>query len=306
MPVVSDWGVKIVPEVQESWLRIKGRLLPLDGRVLIMGILNVTPDSFSDGGRYFDPAKAVERGLTLQEEGADLLDIGAESSRPGAETVGETEELKRLEPVLKALGRRLSIPISVDTTKSAVAKMALSYGAAMINDVSALRDDPDMAKTVAQAEAGVVLMHRKGTAQTMQHECCYDNVVSEVRQFLQERMLVARAAGIQPDAIVIDPGIGFGKNLQQNLDLLAHVRSLTELGSPVLVGVSRKTVIGHIVKKDIGDRLMGTAAAVAAAVLQGAELVRVHDVAPMRDVVAMAQAIRDAGTKDDGSGRGYA
>lgn len=295
-----------MPEVQESWLRIKGERLSLDGRVLIMGILNVTPDSFSDGGTYLNPVKAVERGIAMQEEGADVLDIGAESSRPGAEPVGEIEELRRLEPVLKELGRKLSIPFSVDTTKSSVAQMALSYGAAMINDVSALRDDPNMAETVARAEAGVVLMHRKGTAQTMQHECHYDDVVSEVQQFLRKRIKVAKGAGIQADAIVIDPGIGFGKNLQQNLDLLAHVRSLTELGSPVMVGVSRKTFIGHIVKKDIGDRLMGTAAAVAAAVLHGAKLVRVHDVAAMRDVVAMAQAIRDAGTKDDGSGRVYA
>lgn len=275
-----------------TWSLAGGREVRCDERPLVMGIVNVTPDSFYDGGRYGTRERAVAHALDLVGEGADLLDIGGESTRPGAQPVGEEEELTRVLPVLAELARRVTIPISVDTTKAGVARRALDAGAAIINDVSALRRDPDMAAVIAEKGAGVVLMHMSGTPQSMQEAPHYDDVVAEVRLFLDERMQAAEEAGIAKTNIVLDPGIGFGKLMVHNLQLLHHLSDLMMLNRPLLVGVSRKNFIGHLVDRPVGQRQWGTAAAVALAVAGGAQILRVHDVAAMADVVKVASAVR--------------
>lgn len=256
-----------------------------------MGIVNVTPDSFFDGGRFLDPQLALEHGRRLVEEGADLLDIGAESTRPGSVPIDEGEELRRLVPIVTALAQAVSVPISVDTSKAAVAKAAIKAGAVMVNDVTALRGDPAMADVVAQTGVALVLMHMQGTPQTMQQAPTYGDVVEEVADFLAERARFAMERGVAKSRIVLDPGIGFGKVLTHNLDLLAHLRMLTALGFPVLVGPSRKGFIGQLTKQSVEGRAWGTAGVVALAVEQGANILRVHDVAAMRDVVNVATAI---------------
>ena len=270
---------------------MRGRRLVLD-RPMVMGVLNVTPDSFSDGGRYLDSGAAVKHALEMVEEGADLIDIGAESSRPGAEPVSEAEELRRLIPVVQEVCRHVSVPVSVDTTKAAVARAAIEAGAAVVNDISAGQADPAMTGVVAETGAGLVLMHRQGTPQTMQRAPQYGSVVDDVRDFLRGRMQAAEQAGIAADQILLDPGIGFGKNLEHNLTLLAGLDAFQSLGRPILVGVSRKAFIGEVLGRRTDDRLMGTAAAVAAALLRGARMVRVHDVKAMQDVVRMIHAIQ--------------
>lgn len=275
-------------------LRARGRLIPLNPGALLMGVLNVTPDSFSDGGRYYEPEAAVEHALTMIEQGADLIDIGAESSRPGSDPVEEEEETRRLLPVITAICRQVSVPVSVDTTKAGVAQRALDAGAAIVNDISALRFDPLMGQVVAKAGAGLVLMHMQGTPKSMQRNPQYRDVVAEVGQFFVERMKVAEEAGINPEQILLDPGFGFGKNVAHNLTLLMQLDQFATLGRPIMAGVSRKAFIGQVLDRLVDERLMGTAAAVAVAVLRGARIVRVHDVGPMRDVVRMAEAIRQA------------
>ena len=272
-------------------LSMRGRRLALD-RPMVMGVLNVTPDSFSDGGRYLEPGAAVKHALEMVEEGADFIDVGAESSRPGAESVSEAEELRRLIPVVREVCRQVSIPVSVDTTKAAVAKAAIEAGAAMVNDISACQADPAMEGVVREAGAGLVLMHMQGTPPTMQQAPRYGSVVEEIRDFLRARMQAAVQAGIAADQILLDPGIGFGKNLEHNMTVLARLDALQPLGRPILVGVSRKAFIGEVLGRRTDDRLMGTAAAVAAAVLRGAAVVRVHDVKAMQDVVRMIHAIQ--------------
>lgn len=257
-----------------------------------MGIVNVTPDSFYDGGRYNLPEQAVARALELVEQGADILDIGAESTRPGAHPVSREDELVRLLPVINDLVRRVTVPISVDTTKAAVAQSALDAGACIVNDVSALRRDRAMASVIARSGAAVILMHMQGTPQTMQDAPRYDDVVEEVVSFLQERMHAAEAAGISKTHIVLDPGIGFGKLLKHNLELLNRLSDLTRLNCPVLVGASRKAFIGQLLDRSVEHREWGTAAAVALAVDRGAAILRVHDVGMMSDVVKVAAAIR--------------
>lgn len=257
-----------------------------------MGVLNVTPDSFSDGGLYLDPGAAVKHALEMIEEGADLIDIGAESSRPGAEPVSEAEELRRLIPVVQEVCRQVLVPVSVDTTKAAVARAAIEAGAVIVNDISACQADPSMVNVVAETGAGLVLMHMQGTPRTMQQAPRYGAVVEDVREFLRARMQAAAAAGIAAEQILLDPGIGFGKNLEHNLTLLAGLDAFQSLGRPILVGVSRKAFIGEVLGRRTDDRLMGTAAAVAAAVLRGARVIRVHDVKAMRDVVRMVHAIQ--------------
>ncbi len=274
--------------------RACGQKIDLSSRVLIMGILNVTPDSFSDGGRYLDPSKAVDQALTMIEEGADIIDIGGESTRPGALPVVEQEEMKRLRPVLRALGSRCNVPISIDTQKASVAKMALDLGATIVNDISALRHDPHMAKVVAEAGAGLVLMHMQGTPETMQDSPVYGNVVDEVKEFFARRFEVVAEEGISLDSIVLDPGIGFGKTVAHNLKLISQCGQLQELGRPILVGVSNKSFIGKIIDKPLEERVGGNASAVAIAVFQGAKIIRVHDVHVMRDVRNMAVALRDS------------
>jgi dihydropteroate synthase len=256
--------------------------------------LNVTPDSFSDGGRYLNPDDAVAHALSMVEQGADILDIGAESSKPGAIPIDEQEERRRLIPIVQAVCRRVSIPVSIDTTKASIAEQALDVGAAMINDISALRFDARMGAVVAKSGAGVILMHMQGHPETMQHAAQYVDVVEEVRQFLKARVEAAKAMGIPPERILLDPGIGFGKNYSHNLALLNQLDTLCALG-PLVVGVSRKAFIGKMLNRPIGERLMGTAGAVAVAIMKGARMVRVHDVAPIRDVVRMIEAIGKAG-----------
>jgi dihydropteroate synthase len=270
--------------------QLKGQRLGLD-RPLLMGIVNVTPDSFFDGDRFCDPQRAVAHALRLVEEGADLLDIGAESTRPGALPVDVQEERRRLVPVVAAVAKAVSVPISVDTSKSEVARAAIDAGAIMVNDVTALRGDSAMVDVVAQAGAGLVLMHMQGTPDTMQHAPRYDDVVGEVAQFLAERIRFAIDHGVAKDRIVVDPGIGFGKTLGHNLDLLANLRVFTELGYPLLVGPSRKGFIGQLTDQSVEARGWGTAGVVALAVEQGANILRVHDVGPMKDVAKVAVAI---------------
>ncbi|MDP3090740.1 MAG: dihydropteroate synthase [Nitrospira sp.] len=272
----------------------KGRLIPILDCPLLMGIVNVTPDSFSDGGRYVTVDQAVERAMALVAQGADILDLGAESTRPGAMPVGEQEELDRVLPVLLEVMKRTAVPISVDTMKSRVAREALNAGASIINDVTALRFDPDMAAVVAQSGAGVVMMHMQGLPMTMQESPRYDSVVSDVGRFFVERIAAAERAGIAKSQIVLDPGFGFGKLLIHNLELLNHLSSFDQLGCPVLAGVSRKAFLGKILDRPVQDREWGTAAAVALAVDRGASIIRVHDVASMKDVVMVAAAVRAA------------
>ncbi|HJU04588.1 MAG TPA: dihydropteroate synthase [Nitrospiraceae bacterium] len=256
-----------------------------------MGILNITPDSFSDGGLYLNPDAAVARAHIMVEQGADLIDIGAESSRPGSDPIEENEELSRLIPVVREVCRNISIPVSVDTTKARVAQEALDAGAAIINDISALRYDPRMCGVVARYEAALVLMHMQGTPKNMQRAPRYANIVEEVLVFFRERVQAAVEAGISTDRILLDPGIGFGKNLDHNLTLIAQLKTLTTLGRPILVGPSRKGFIGRVLDRPVHERLMGTAAVIAIAVVNGARLIRVHDVDHMRDVVTMVEAI---------------
>lgn len=272
------------------------RSLSVRERPLIMGILNVTPDSFYDGGRYEEVSAAVTRARTMAEEGADIIDIGAESSRPGAQPVSEDEEMRRLIPVIEAVRDAVDVPISVDTTKARVARRAIEAGASIVNDISALTFDHDMSHVVAESGAGIVLMHMQGRPQTMQRAPHYHDVVAEVYAFLADRIRAAEAAGISRTQIVLDPGIGFGKLQDHNLALLAQLNMFNDLGRPLLVGVSRKAFTGHVPGHPIQDRLFGTAAAVAVAVLRGAGMVRVHDIGPMRDVITMTRAI--AGSTD--------
>jgi len=270
--------------------QLKGQRLGLE-RPLLMGIVNVTPDSFFDGGRFCDPQRAVAHALRLVEEGADLLDIGAESTRPGALPVDEQEERRRLVPVVAAVAKAVSVPISVDTSKAEVAKAAIDAGAIMVNDVTALRGDSAMVGVVAQAGVALVLMHMQGTPDIMQHAPRYDDVVGEVAQFLAERVRYAIDQGVARDRIVVDPGIGFGKTLGHSLDLLANLRVFAELGYPLLVGPSRKGFIGQLTDQSVEARGWGTAGVVALAVEQGANILRVHDVGPMKDVAKVAVAI---------------
>jgi dihydropteroate synthase len=256
-----------------------------------MGVVNVTPDSFFDGGRFLDPEAAVAHAVRLAEEGTDILDIGAESTRPGSSPVGEQEELRRLIPVVTAVAKAVTIPISVDTSKASVAKAAIDAGAVIVNDVTALRGDAAMAAVVAEAGAAVVLMHMQGTPGTMQQAPFYRDVVKEVSAFFVQRMTFAEAHGIARTQIILDPGIGFGKLVVNNLDLLARLHAFAAFDRPVLLGVSRKAFLEKITGRGVDDRLWGTAAAVALAVEQGVRIVRVHDVAPMLDVVKVAAAI---------------
>lgn len=266
-----------------------GRILELD-RTRVMGIVNVTPDSFSDGGRYSRKESAVAHARELVAAGADVLDVGGESTRPGAQEVPVEEELARVVPVVEAL-RELGVPVSVDTRKAAVMRAAADAGAHMINDVSALGHDPEALATVAELGLPVCLMHMRGTPETMQEQVDYVDVVAEVRGFLAERAAACEAAGIAPDRIVLDPGIGFAKTVDQNLALLRDLSSLTALGYPVLVGGSRKSIIGKVLDREVTERQYGDCAVVAWSAAQGAALVRVHDVAAARDAARMTEAL---------------
>jgi dihydropteroate synthase len=256
-----------------------------------MGILNVTPDSFSDGGKFADTGAAVAQGLRLLAEGADIVDVGGESSRPGASPVPEEEELRRVVPVVRALAREKGAVISVDTVKARVASEAMAAGASVINDISALRADPRMAEVAARTGAGVVLMHMKGTPRDMQDNPSYADVVGEIASFLAGRGEAARQAGIPAEAVAYDPGIGFGKTPAHNLEIIRRLAELRGLDGPLVVGPSRKSFIGAVLDLPPAERLEGTAAAAALAVAGGASVVRVHDVGAMVRVVKVADAI---------------
>jgi dihydropteroate synthase len=283
-------------------MRIGARLFDGPGPFL-MGVVNVTPDSFSDGGLFLDAEAAVSRALRIAEEGADLVDVGGESTRPGAPAVTAEEEIRRVVPVVERLrARRFPLPISVDTSKGAVARAALEAGADLVNDVTAL-SDPDLARAVADAGAPVVLMHMRGTPADMQARAEYRDVVAEVSRELGAALDRAEAAGIARERTLLDPGIGFAKTAEQSIELLARVGELRSLGRPLLVGPSRKSFIGKITGAPVGDRLPGTLAAVAACVLAGVELLRVHDVAACRQSADLAAALRAARGPGQGGAR---
>lgn len=261
-------------------------------RTLVMGILNVTPDSFYAGSRRPDPAQAVADGIAMVAGGAEIIDVGGESTRPGAQPVSEEEELGRVLPVVRGLRREIGAPISIDTYKSNIARAALEAGADIVNDISALRFDPAMVSLIAAEKVPVVLMHMQGTPRTMQHEPHYDDVTREVRDFLAAQLYEAMDGGVAPESIILDPGIGFGKTIEHNLQLLRGLPAVAALGQPLLVGVSRKAFIGRILGLEADHRLEGSLAAAVAAVSAGANIVRVHDVAETCKAIRVADAIR--------------
>ncbi|HEX9711742.1 MAG TPA: dihydropteroate synthase [Actinomycetota bacterium] len=274
-----------------------GGALRLSERTHIMGVVNVTPDSFSDGGMFLDPADAIEHGIRLAEEGADALDVGGESTRPGADPVGADDEIARAVPVIEGLAKSVEVPISIDTTKSAVARAALDAGASIINDVSAGRLDPSILTLAAERDVPVILMHMLGEPRTMQRDPIYDDVVEDVRAFLVSRAQAAADAGVDPGRIVIDPGIGFGKTPQHNLTLLKRLRDLTHPGYPVLLGASRKSFIGLTLDLPVEERLEGTLATTAVGILNGASMVRVHDVRANLRAARIVDAVVRAGDR---------
>jgi len=266
--------------------------LELGEKTVVCGILNITPDSFFDGGLYNNKRKAIERARQLVHEGAEMLDIGGASSRPGADPVAADEERKRIMPVLEALVDEVDILISVDTYRSQIAKEALEIGVDIINDITSLGEDPDMAYVVAESGAGMVLMHMQGSPSTMQKNPKYDDVIAEISSFLQEAFNTATASGIDKDKIAIDPGIGFGKRPEHNLEIIRRLSELRDLGQPIFIGVSRKSIIGDVLNLPLDERIEGTAALVACSIMNGANIVRVHDVKYMSRVARMADAIR--------------
>ncbi len=271
-----------------DWMRSRDR-------VLVMGALNVTPDSFYDGGRYARAEDAIEHGLRMAKEGADIIDIGGESSRPGSQPISPTEELERVVPVIEGIRRHSDVLLSIDTTKAAVAEEAIAGGASMVNDISALRFDPKMAETIGESEVFVILMHMLGTPKTMQIAPSYTDVVEEIKAFLAERIESAVSLGIERARIIIDPGIGFGKRLEHNLALLKGLSSFATLQAPILVGLSRKSFLGTILDLPPEERLEGTIAANAIAVVNGADIIRVHDVKEGRRTADVARRLRNDG-----------
>jgi dihydropteroate synthase len=257
----------------------------------VMGVVNVTPDSFSDGGLFLDSGRAIAHGIELADEGAEILDVGGESTRPGAEPVDAEEELRRVLPVIEGLApARPAAQISIDTAKAVVAQEALRRGATLVNDVTALRGDPRMVEVVASSGADCCLMHMRGEPRTMQEDPRYDDVVSEVKAFLSERLAFAVANGIAEEKVILDPGIGFGKTAEHNLELLRRLDELVALGRPVMVGFSRKSFLGRITGREVGERVASTVAVNVLAYERGARLFRVHDVAPTKDALAVAAA----------------
>ncbi|MBW2039858.1 MAG: dihydropteroate synthase [Deltaproteobacteria bacterium] len=272
-------------------LRCQDRELRLGERTLLMGVLNVTPDSFSNGGLFFEPARAIEHGLKMAEEGADIIDVGGESSRPGSDPLPLEEELRRVIPIIEGLTSRLEIPISVDTYKSQVAERAIEAGAQMINDISGLRFDPQMAYVAARYDSPLVIMHIKGTPKSMQQNPHYEDLMGEIIAYLRKGIEEAEKAGVDPQQVIVDPGIGFGKRVQDNVVILNRLGDLNILGRPLLIGTSRKSFIGAVLDLEVHQREIGTLATVAVSAMKGAHIVRAHDVAPTRQVVDMVDAI---------------
>jgi len=275
-------------------LRCRRRTFHLGERTLLMGVLNITPDSFSDGGLFFDKTKAIAHGLKMVEEGADIIDIGGESTRPGSKPLGLEEELRRVLPVIEALSKETDVPISIDTYKSEVARRAIEAGAEIINDISGLHFDPELARVAAKENTPVVLMHIRGTPETMQKDVHYGSLFSEIIAYLNEGIRRVESAGVAPEQIVVDPGIGFGKTLEDNLLLIKHLSEFRILGKPILLGTSRKSFIGKILDAQPDQRLEGTLSSIAIGVLNGAHIIRSHDVLQAKRAIAVADAIRRA------------
>ncbi len=286
--------LKNVSKIQYT-IRCRKRTLTLGKRTLLMGILNVTPDSFSDGGLFFDRQRAVSHGVRMVEEGADMIDIGGESTRPGSKPLELEEELRRVIPVIKSLADEVNVPISIDTYKSAVAQKAIEAGAEMINDISGLNFDPSLAEVAAKEDMPIVLMHIRGTPETMQKDIHYDSLFSEILQYLKDSIQRAESAGLDPHQIIVDPGIGFGKTAEDNLLIIRNLSEFRILGKPILLGTSRKSFIGEILNAEVEERLEGTLSSIAAGVLHGANIIRSHDVLQARKAIAVADAIRLAG-----------
>ncbi len=275
----------------------KKRVLELEGTPRIMGVLNITPDSFYDGGRYFDRSRAEGQALRMVEEGAEILDIGGESTRPGSAAVSPEEEIQRVVPLIESLAGKISIPISIDTYKAKVARASLAAGAEMVNDISGLTFDPELVSVVAESGVPVVLMHTLGRPQVMQENPVYRNLIAEIKEFLAGAIQKAERNGVRPENIIIDPGIGFGKTVEHNLEIINRLADFQDLGKPVMVGPSRKSFIGKILDEPAGERLEGTLAAVAIAAWNGADIIRVHDVRETRKVVRMVTAIKSVRSK---------
>lgn len=273
--------------------RIVGETLTWTGRPLLMGIVNITPDSFSDGGQNLDVDRAVEHALRLEADGADILDLGAESTRPGAAPVALADELARLIPVVERLADRVRVPLSIDTYKAEVARQAMACGAKIVNDISGLQFDPEMPRIIAESGAGIVCMHIQGTPQTMQLNPCYDNVVANIVQYFTNRLQAMQAVGISPEQVVFDPGIGFGKTAEHNLEILSHISTLQSAGRPVLIGHSRKGFLKRVLGRTVDERSSGTLGVSIALAEQGVELLRVHDVAATRDGLVAWQTVRE-------------
>ena len=273
-------------------LRCGNQTFDFAERTYVMGILNITPDSFSDGGRFLNHSEALDHAKQMVDEGADIIDVGGESTRPGAQPASLEEEYGRVIPFIEKLAPQVEVPISIDTTKAEVAKDALEAGAAIINDISALRFDPQMASLASEQGVPVVLMHMRGTSETMQHNLVYDSLISEIYSFLKERIEYAESVGIDSQKIIIDPGIGFGKSVPDgNLSIIKNLSSFKDLGKPILVGTSRKAFIGNVLNLGVEEREEGTAATISLAISNGAHIVRVHDVGKMKRVVKMVDAV---------------
>jgi dihydropteroate synthase len=275
-------------------IRCRKRTFTLGKRTLLMGVLNVTPDSFSDGGLFFDKKTAIAHGLKMVEEGADFIDIGGESTRPGSKPLGLDEELRRVIPVIESLAKEVDAPISIDTYKSAVAKKAIEAGAQIINDISGLNLDPSLSQVAAKEDVPLVLMHIRGNPETMQKKIHYDSLFSEIIQYLRNSIQRAESAGVDPEQIIIDPGIGFGKTVEDNLLILKNLQEFKILGKPLLLGTSRKSFIGKILNADVTGRLEGTLSSIVVGALNGAHIIRCHDVLQAKRAIAITDAVRQA------------
>jgi len=276
-------------------IRCRKRTFTLGKRTLLMGVLNVTPDSFSDGGLFFDKETAIVRGLKMVEEGADFIDVGGESTRPGSNPLGLDEELRRVIPVIESLAKEVDAPISIDTYKSTVAKKAIEAGAQIINDISGLHLDPSLSQVAAKEDVPLVLMHIRGNPETMQKNIHYESLFSEIIQYLKDSIQRAESAGVDPEQIIIDPGIGFGKTVEDNLLILKNLQEFKILGKSLLLGTSRKSFIGKILNADVTERLEGTPSSIVVGVLNGAHIIRCHDVLQAKRAIAIADAVRQAG-----------
>ncbi len=282
-----------LPKTHHNLLSLRGKALPLGEMTLIMGVLNVTPDSFHDGGKYTSTDAALRRAETMAEEGADIIDIGGESTRPGSEGVSGEEELARVVPVIREIRKRLDTPLSIDTTKPMVARAALAEGASMVNDISGLKFGAGVAEAAAEYGAAMVLMHTSSRPRDMQEKTEYESLVDDIIESLRESMRKAAAAGVREENIIIDPGFGFGKTAAQNLTLLKELARFRGLGRPILIGTSHKSFIGAVAEDPSGGRLEGTAATVAIGIMNGASIVRVHDVGYMKKIALIADAVKN-------------